>query len=70
MRLLILRVCFITAAVVFVTTLAATASHRSLRGPDREYGGATVREYLWALVPWVMMAGCAVPAVRLILARP
>ena len=37
-------------------------------------GGAhpalALAEYLWAVVPWVMVAGAAFPAVRLVVAAP
>jgi heme/copper-type cytochrome/quinol oxidase subunit 2 len=68
MRFIALEVCGGVAALVFVTTLVATALHRSARGSEGTHQSAAVAEYLWAVVPWLMMAACVLPAVRRIVA--
>jgi heme/copper-type cytochrome/quinol oxidase subunit 2 len=63
MRLMILEVCGAIAALLFVTMLAATASH-ALRCSEGASGAKALIECLWAVVPWVILAACALPAVR------
>ena len=70
MRLVVLEVLAVVAALVFLTMLAATAMHRSSFGPEDTYRRSALVEYLWTLVPWLMMAACVLPAVRRIVAAP
>ena len=66
MRLILLEFCAGITALLFLVTLAAIARHRA----QRRFEGANIptamSEYLWAVVPWVMLTACALPAVRLI----
>ena len=64
MRLIVLEVCAGVAALVFLIMLVATALHRSARGSQGPYHCAALTEYLWAVVPWLMMAAGVLPAVR------
>ena len=64
MRLIALEACGGVAALVFLTMLVATALHRSARGSEGTYQCAALAEYLWAVVPWLMMAACVLPAAR------
>ena len=68
MRLIALEVCAGVGALVFLTMLVATALHRSKRGSEGTYQCAALAEYLWAVVPWLMMAACVLPAARRIVA--
>jgi hypothetical protein len=68
MRLIVLEVCAGLGALVFLAMLVATALHRSARGPEGTYQCAALAEYLWVVVPWLMMATCVLPAVRWIVA--
>ena len=68
MRLIVLEVCAGLGALVFLAMLVATALHRSARGSGGTYQCAALAEYLWVVVPWLMMAACALPAVRRIVA--
>ena len=68
MRLIILEVCAGVAALVFLTMLAATAMHRSARGAEGPHQCTPLAEYLWTMVPWLMMVACVLPAVRRIVA--
>ena len=56
----------VVAGVLFITTLIATASWRA-KCNDTSFRSTALAEYLWALIPWVMIAACVLPAVRLIL---
>lgn len=49
--------------LLFLTSLAAMVGHHAKHT-------MALREYLWAVVPWVMVAAAAFPAVRPILAAP
>jgi hypothetical protein len=49
----------VASGALFVAVLFALRSHR-LRATD---SGAAV-EYAWAVLPWVMVALCAAPAVH------
>jgi hypothetical protein len=68
MRLVALEVCAGIGALVFLTMLVATALHRTARGAESTYRCAALAEYVWAVVPWLMMAACVLPAVRRIVA--
>ena len=68
MRLIALEVCASIIALLFLTSLAAIAAHRTKRGSQSVFQAASPTEYLWAVVPWVMVAVCALPAVWPILA--
>lgn len=63
MRLEILEVCVAIAVLLFVTMLAATASHAQ-RCSEGASGAKALTECLWAVVPWVILAASALPAVR------
>jgi heme/copper-type cytochrome/quinol oxidase subunit 2 len=69
MRLIALEVCVGVATLVFVTMLTATALHRFKGGADGIHRRAALAEYLWTVIPWLMMAASAAPAVRWILVR-
>ena len=68
MRLIALEVCASIVALLFLVSLAAIAAHRARRRPQSVFPAASLTEYLWAVVPWVMVAVCALPAVWPILA--
>ena len=69
MRLIALEVCAGIVALLFLISLAAMAAHHAKR---RRFQGlrqaVPLKEYLWAVVPWVMVAAAAFPAVWPILA--
>jgi len=67
LRLIALEVCAGIFALLFLATLVATAVHRA-RQRGGAYPASALAEYFWAVVPWVIVAGSAVPAVRLIVA--
>jgi heme/copper-type cytochrome/quinol oxidase subunit 2 len=68
MRLVALEVLAAVVALVFLALMVATALHRSARAAQALPQGSALAEYLWALVPWLMMAACVIPAVRRIVA--
>lgn len=68
MRLIILEVCVSIFVLLFLTTLTATVWHRVRHGAGGAHPGSAMAEYLWAVVPWLMVAGGAFPAVRLTVA--
>jgi heme/copper-type cytochrome/quinol oxidase subunit 2 len=70
MQLIALKALAAVAAFVFLSMLVAIALHRSARGAEDSYQSSAVAEYAWAVVPWLMMAACALPAVRRIAAMP
>jgi hypothetical protein len=61
MRRIVLEVCVSIGALLFLTSLAAMVAHHAKHTVAR-------REYLWAVIPWVMVAAAAFPAVWPILA--
>jgi hypothetical protein len=69
-RLIVLEVCAGIVALLFLVTLAATASHRARLRAGGACPASGLPEYLWAVVPWVIIAGSTFPAVRLIVATP
>lgn len=66
MRLLLLQVCASITALLFLVMLAEIARHRAQRRTEGVHNAPAMSEYLWAVVPWVMLTVCALPAVRLI----
>jgi heme/copper-type cytochrome/quinol oxidase subunit 2 len=68
MRLIVLQGLAVIATLVFVTMLVATALHRSAGGSENTYRISALAEYLWTVVPWLMMGACVLPAVRRIVA--
>jgi heme/copper-type cytochrome/quinol oxidase subunit 2 len=65
-RLILLEVCAGITALLFLVMLAEIARHRAQRRSDGVNDVAALSEYLWAVVPWVMLTVCALPAARLI----
>ncbi len=63
MRLVVLELCMGIAAATFGTMLGTIAMHRARH---QVHGLATTpapAEYLWAVIPWTLIAACALPAV-------
>ena len=48
--------------------LTTIARHRA-QDHSRERRSAALAEYLWAIIPWLMILSCAIPAARQILAE-
>jgi heme/copper-type cytochrome/quinol oxidase subunit 2 len=65
-RLILLEVCAGIAALLFLVMLAEIARHRAQRRSEGANSATAMSEYLWAVVPWVILTACALPAVRLI----
>jgi heme/copper-type cytochrome/quinol oxidase subunit 2 len=65
-RLIILEVCAGITALLFLVMLAGIARHRAQRRSEGANNVAATAEYVWAVVPWVMLTAGALPAVRLI----
>jgi len=70
MRLIVLTICGGVAILVFLAMLAAIARYRkqSLSGTSPTNRFAAFAEYLWAMIPWLMMVSCAIPAARQVIA--
>ena len=68
MRLIVLEVCAGIVALLFLASMAATASHRARLRAGGAYPASALAEYLWTVVPWVILVAAALPAVRLIVA--
>jgi heme/copper-type cytochrome/quinol oxidase subunit 2 len=68
MRLIALDVLAVVAALVFLTTMVVTVMHRSTRAAEDSYQSSPLAEYLWAVVPWLIVAACVFPAARRIIA--
>jgi heme/copper-type cytochrome/quinol oxidase subunit 2 len=69
MRLILLEFCVAITALLFLVMLAGVARHRGQRRSEGTNNGTAISEYLWAVVPWVILTACALPAVRLIATR-
>jgi heme/copper-type cytochrome/quinol oxidase subunit 2 len=65
-RLIILEFCAGITALVFLVMLAEIARHRAQRRSEGSNNATAMSEYLWAVVPWVILTACALPAVRVI----
>jgi heme/copper-type cytochrome/quinol oxidase subunit 2 len=65
-RLILLKVCAVTTALLFLVMLAEIARHRAQRRSEGTNNATAMSEYLWAVVPWVILTACALPAARLI----
>jgi hypothetical protein len=61
MRRIVLEVCVSIGVLLFLTSLAAMVGHHAKHT-------VALREYLWAVVPWVIVTAAASPAVWPILA--
>jgi heme/copper-type cytochrome/quinol oxidase subunit 2 len=66
MRTIALDVLAIIAAVVFVVMMIAEVRHRASRAAETSSEISALAEYLFALVPWLIMAASALPSLRLI----
>jgi hypothetical protein len=56
MRQIAVQVCASMVVVLFLASLGAMVCHHAKHG-------VRLTEYLWAVVPWVMVAAAALPAV-------
>jgi len=61
-------VCVMIVAALFAGMMFALARRRAdVSGPPAFHERAAV-DYLWAVIPWLMIIACVVPAARRILA--
>ena len=67
MRTIALDVFAIIAAAVFVIMMIAVMRHRS-SDPAQTARGSALAEYLFALVPWLIMGASVLPSLRRIVA--
>jgi heme/copper-type cytochrome/quinol oxidase subunit 2 len=67
MRLILLQCCVAVAVLVLVVLFGTLARHRAARRSNTGQR-APLSEYAWAAIPWLMMAGSALPAIRLMMA--
>jgi heme/copper-type cytochrome/quinol oxidase subunit 2 len=65
MRIVVLWVALAGGAGVFVAMIAATRRHRA-HAPTFVQANAT--EYIWLMIPWLIVALSMAPAVRKVLA--
>jgi heme/copper-type cytochrome/quinol oxidase subunit 2 len=65
MRLIVAGIWCSALALVLLITLAATALHRARGQADSTCRVSAVAEYLWTIVPWIIMGAAALPALRL-----
>ena len=68
MRTIALEVFAIIAAAVFVIMMIAVMRHRSSDPAQTARQSSALAEYLFALVPWLIMAASALPSLRRIAA--
>jgi heme/copper-type cytochrome/quinol oxidase subunit 2 len=66
MRIAILRAALVMGAGVLVAMLVAMRRHRARAAGSAQ--AIAFAEYLWAVVPWLIVALCVTPAVQRILA--
>jgi heme/copper-type cytochrome/quinol oxidase subunit 2 len=69
MRLALLELCVGITALLFLVMLTEIVRHRARRCSEGASNTTAMSEYLWAMVPWVILTACALPAVRLIVTR-
>ena len=48
--------------------MLALARHRADAGGPPAFHSSAACEYLWAVIPWLMIIACVIPAARRILA--
>jgi heme/copper-type cytochrome/quinol oxidase subunit 2 len=65
-RLILLEVCAGITALLFLVMLAEIARHRAQCRSEGTNNATAMSEYLWAVVPWVILTACALPAAQLI----
>jgi heme/copper-type cytochrome/quinol oxidase subunit 2 len=70
MRVIGLQICGAITALVLLAMLTAVARHRAQRRPEAAYHTTAIEEYVWAAIPWLMVAVAVLPAVRQIMAAP
>jgi heme/copper-type cytochrome/quinol oxidase subunit 2 len=63
-----LHVFAIIAAAVFVVMMIAVVRHRPSGPPESSRQSSALEEYLFALIPWLIMAASALPSLRRIAA--
>jgi heme/copper-type cytochrome/quinol oxidase subunit 2 len=68
MRTIALQVFAIVAAAVFVVMMIAVVRHRSSGTAETSRQSSALAEYLFALIPWLIMAASALPSLRRIAA--
>lgn len=68
MQTIALEVLAIIAAAVFVVMMIAIGRHRSSNTAQTLGQRSAVAEYLFALIPWLIMAAGAIPSLRRIAA--
>jgi heme/copper-type cytochrome/quinol oxidase subunit 2 len=59
----------LVAVSVFVVMMVAMVRCRVARGPENPYISSAAAEYLFALVPWLILIAGALPSVRKIMAQ-
>ena len=65
MRIAVLWIALATGAGVFVAMLATTRAHRA---HNAAFIQASATEYIWLVIPWLIVALSVAPAVRKVLA--
>lgn len=68
LRLIALKVCGVIAVLVLVVMFGAIVRHRALWRPHGAHHTTALAEYVWATIPWLIVAATVLPAVRLIVA--
>jgi heme/copper-type cytochrome/quinol oxidase subunit 2 len=68
MQFIALKVFGVIAVLVLVFMFSAIARHRAQPRPHGPHYTAALAEYVWAAVPWLILVGGALPAVRMIVA--
>jgi hypothetical protein len=69
MRTIVLESFTLVAVSVFVVMMVAMVRCRVARGPENPYISSAVAEFLFALVPWLILVAAALPSVRKIMAQ-
>ena len=68
MRLIALEACGGIAALLSLIMIGAVARHRAQRRSEERQHITAWSDYGWAVLPWVMIVGAALPAVKVIMA--
>lgn len=64
MRSVALVLVLLVGACALVASIHATAAHRAHLQSQRIHQASAVAEYTWLAVPWIILMGIAVTAVR------
>jgi hypothetical protein len=68
-RVIALELCVAIAALLFLAMMAGVARHGARQPSSGGKRAAALSDLVWAAVPWALVVGGALPAIRVTLAQ-